>query len=106
MGEQSRHLAEVGSLPNVSVRMIPFDAGGHLGLVVQSFTLFDFPPLQASRMNEPPVVFVEGFTGALFLEDDSVIERHRATVANLRQVALSEDDTRVLVQEIAEEYAA
>ncbi|MBF6335165.1 helix-turn-helix domain-containing protein [Nocardia abscessus] len=106
MGEQSRHLAEIGSLPNVSVRMIPFDAGGHLGLIVQSFTLFDFPPLHVSRMNEPPVVFVEGFTGALFLEEDSVIERHRATVANLLQVALSEDDTRVLVQNIAEEYAA
>ncbi|MGY2023455.1 Scr1 family TA system antitoxin-like transcriptional regulator [Nocardia gipuzkoensis] len=81
-------------------------AGRHLGLIVQSFTLFDFPPRHVSRMNEPPVVFVEGFTGALFLEDDSVIQRHRATVANLLQVALSEDDTRVLVRSIAEEYAA
>ncbi|MEV6323947.1 helix-turn-helix transcriptional regulator [Nocardia sp. NPDC051787] len=106
MSEQSQHLVEIGRLPNVSIRVIPFDAGGHLGLVVQSFTLFDFPPLHASRMAEPPVVFVEGFTGALFLEDDSVIERHKAALASLRQVALSEDDTRVLVQDIAEEYAA
>lgn len=106
MDEQLRHLVSVGSLPNVSVRVIPFDAGGHPGLVVQSFTLFEFPPLHASRMAEPPVVFVEGFTGALFLEDDSVIERHRTAVTDLSQVALSEADTRVLVQEMAEEYAA
>ncbi|MEV2220527.1 DUF5753 domain-containing protein [Nocardia vinacea] len=106
MAEQLPHLIGVGNLPNVSVQVIPFEAGGHPGLVVQSFTLFEFPPLHASRTPEPPVVFVEGFTGALFLEEDSVLERHKSAVANLRQVALSEDDTRRLVQEIAEEYAA
>ncbi|MBF6205010.1 helix-turn-helix domain-containing protein [Streptomyces gardneri] len=106
MAEQLPHLLSVGSLPNVSIRVIPFDAGGHPGLVVQSFTLFEFPALHTSRAPEPPVVFVEGFTGALFLEDDPVIERHRATAETLRQVALSESDTRILVQEIAEEYAA
>ena len=106
MCEQARHLADVGSLPNVSIRMIPFDIGGHPGLVVQSFTLFEFPSLHSSRMPEPSVVFVEGFTGALFLEDDNVVQRHRSTVDGLRRVALGENDTRCLVQEIAEEYAA
>ncbi|MGW0260437.1 helix-turn-helix domain-containing protein [Nocardia beijingensis] len=106
MAEQSRHIVEVGKLPNVSIRLVPFNAGGHLGLVVQSFTLFDFPSIHASRVNEPPVAFVEGFTGALFLEQQSVIERHRSAIENLRDVALGEDDTRVLVREIAEEYAA
>lgn len=90
----------------MSIRVIPFGVGGHPGLVVQSFTLFEFPPLSASRMTEPPVVFVEGFTGSLFLEDDDVIDRHRAVIADLRQVALSEADTRRLVREIAQEYAA
>ncbi|MFQ6326680.1 helix-turn-helix domain-containing protein [Nocardia sp. CWNU-33] len=106
MAEQLLHLAQVGALPNVSVRVIPFAAGGHPGLIVQSFTLFEFPPLSASRMTEPPVAFVEGFTGSLFLEEDSVIARHRSAVTNLRQVALDEDDTRRLVQELVEEYAA
>ncbi|WP_063039374.1 DUF5753 domain-containing protein [Nocardia pseudovaccinii] len=106
MGEQLQHLLSVGSLPNVSIRVIPFDVGGHPGLVVQSFTLFEFPPLHASRLPEPPVVFVEGFTGALFLEEDSAIERHRSAATGLRQVALSESATKLLVEEIAEEYAA
>ncbi|MQY20796.1 hypothetical protein NRB20_39040 [Nocardia sp. RB20] len=50
------------------------------------------------------MVFVEGFTGALFLEDEGMIERHRAAVTGIRAVALSEEDTRRLVLEIAEEY--
>lgn len=104
MGDQIRHLLEVGELPNVSIRLIPFGVGGHSGLIAQSFTLFEFPPLRPGRAPEPPVVFVEGFTGALFLEQDGEIERHRAAVANLREVALCPEDTKHLVHEIAEEY--
>jgi hypothetical protein len=106
MGDGANHLVDIGNLPNVSIRVIPFGAGPHRGLVVQSFTLFDFPALHAGRSAEPSVAFVEGFTGALFLENDSVIERYESAVADLRAVALSEDDTRRLVQEIAEEYGA
>ncbi len=106
MSEQLRNLANAGSQSNISIRVIPFGVGGHFGLIAQSFTLFEFPPLHLNRMPEPPVVFVEGFTGALFLEDEGVIERHRSAVENLREVALSENDTGRLVQEIAEEYAA
>ena len=106
MGEQVRHLTAIGARPNVSIRAIPFGVGGHFGLIAQSFTLFEFPPLRAGRSPEPPVVFVEGFVGALFLEEDGVIERHRRAVGSLRDVALSEGDTRHLMQDIAEEYAA
>jgi transcriptional regulator with XRE-family HTH domain len=106
MREQGEHLITIGRLPNVSIRVIPFGVGEHPGLVVQSFTLFEFPSLHPMRVPEPPVVFVEGFTGALFLEDDALIERHRSATEGVRQVALNEDDTRRLVQQIAEEYAA
>ncbi|WP_153411561.1 DUF5753 domain-containing protein [Nocardia macrotermitis] len=102
--EQLTHLASLGRLQNVSIRVIPFGAGPHSGLVSQSFTLFEFRSLHTSRSPEPPVVFVEGFTGALFLEDEGMIERHRAAVTGIRAVALSEEDTRRLVLEIAEEY--
>ncbi|OBB43740.1 hypothetical protein A5748_28305 [Nocardia sp. 852002-51244_SCH5132740] len=52
----------------------------HPGVVVQSFTLFEFPCLVNGRVPEPPVAFVEGFTGALFLEANTVIRKpHRLT---------------------------
>ncbi|MFE7796909.1 helix-turn-helix domain-containing protein [Nocardia sp. NPDC057440] len=106
MAEQLLHLIEVGRLPNVSIRVLPLDAGSHLGLVVQSFTLFEFPPLRASRLIEPPVVFVEGYDGALFLEEPRVIERRQKALEDVGRVALDHDDTRRLVVGIAEEYAA
>ncbi|MGA4786835.1 helix-turn-helix domain-containing protein [Nocardia sp. AB354] len=102
---QLHHLSELGRLPNVTLRAIPFDAGMHPGVVVQSFTLFEFPCLVNGRVPEPPVVFVEGFTGALFLEDNTVIRRYAEASSDLRKVALSEDDTRLLARRIAEEYA-
>ncbi|MFI5718193.1 helix-turn-helix domain-containing protein [Nocardia sp. NPDC051750] len=105
MAEQLRHLVSMSQVPNVSLRVIPFGAGPHSGLVVQSFTLFEFPSLRTGRPPEPPVAFVEGFTGALFLEDSGAIDRHREAASGLDAVALNEDDTRRLVQEIAEEYA-
>ena len=104
MREQLHHLASVSELPNVSLRVIPFGAGPHFGLVAQSFTLFEFPPLRPGRPPEPAVVFVEGFTGALFLEDNETIARHREAIAGIREVTLEEDDTRSLMQEIAEEH--
>ncbi|MGW0003603.1 helix-turn-helix domain-containing protein [Nocardia grenadensis] len=106
MAGQAQHLVDLGRMPNVSIRVIPFDVGGHCGLIVQSFTLFEFPSLRTARAPEPPVVFVEGFTGALFLEEDSAIERHRQALADLHAVALSADNSRRLIQEIAEEFGA
>ncbi|MGI5217128.1 helix-turn-helix domain-containing protein [Nocardia sp. CA-290969] len=105
MSGQIQHLLAISERPNVTIRIIPFGVGGHFGLITQSFTLFEFPPLRPGRPSEPPVVFVEGFTGALFLEEEGEIERHRAAVASLRDVALSSEGTKHLVQEIAEEYA-
>ncbi|NKY88981.1 helix-turn-helix domain-containing protein [Nocardia veterana] len=104
MAEQLWHIAEIATRANVSVRAIPFDAGAHAGLLVQSFTLLSFPTQRASRTAEPPVVFVESFTGGLFFEDDAVISRYRRALDDIRQVALSEADTIRLVRKIAEEY--
>ncbi|MBF6240888.1 helix-turn-helix domain-containing protein [Nocardia otitidiscaviarum] len=105
MGGQLRQLITDGERENVAIRIVPFGVGAHSGLVVQSFTLLEFPPL-ANRLVEPPVVYVEGYEGALFLEQMDVIDRHRRALSNLGQVALSEDDSRELVWRIAKEYEA
>ncbi|MEV6767991.1 helix-turn-helix transcriptional regulator [Nocardia sp. NPDC051030] len=105
MGDQLRRLAEDSERENVAVRVVPFSADAHSGLVFQSFTLLEFPPL-ASRLVEPPVVYVEGYEGALYLEQTEVIDRHRRAIATLGQVALSEDASRELVWQIAKEYRA
>ncbi|BEK86836.1 helix-turn-helix transcriptional regulator [Nocardia seriolae] len=104
LADQLEHILElIGSQPNVSIRVLPMDAGSHLGLLVQSFTLFEFPPL-ASHLVEPPVIFVEGYEGGLYLEQSETIDRHRRAITDIQRVALTEVDTKQLVQKIAKEY--
>lgn len=106
MARQLRHLVEVSKRPNVSIRVIPLRADGHIGLQVGSFVLFEFPPLPSSRMIEPPVVYVEVFAGHLYLEHEAEIERYRTALERLRRVALDEEATRSLILEIAKEFEA
>ncbi|QLY29302.1 helix-turn-helix domain-containing protein [Nocardia huaxiensis] len=105
MGNQLRQLAEFALRPNISLRVVPWDVDDHPGAVVQSFTLLEFPRLPSRNLIEPPVVYIEAHEGALFLEQDSVITRHRKAINEIERVALSESDTRDLVLRIAEEYA-
>lgn len=106
MAEQLDHLAEVGQLPNVSIRVVPHTVGSYLGLVAQSFILLEFPPLRDRGLVEPPVIFIEEWEGALFLEDAKAIQRHREAVNDIRRVALNADDSRQLFVDFAKEYAA
>ncbi|WP_063712714.1 helix-turn-helix domain-containing protein [Nocardia concava] len=104
MRDQLLHLADIGHRENVSIRVVPFAAGTHAGFAVQSFTLLEFPPF-ANHLIEPPVVYVEGSVGALYLDQTDVIDRFRRAITDLRRVALSEDDTRDLLSATAKEYA-
>ncbi|MBF6180864.1 helix-turn-helix domain-containing protein [Nocardia otitidiscaviarum] len=103
MGEQLEHLADVGQLPNVSIRVVPHSVGSYLGLIAQSFILLEFPPLQQRGLVEPPIVFVELREGSLFLEETAVIERYRAAIADISRVALDETASRRLVLDLAKE---
>ncbi|MEC3953823.1 helix-turn-helix transcriptional regulator [Nocardia sp. CDC153] len=105
MAEQLRSLAETSERQSVSVRVVPFTVDTNSGLLFHSFTLLEFPPL-ASRLVEPPVVYIEGYEGALYLEQAESIARFRRAIASLERVALSEDASRDLVWRIAKEYTA
>ncbi|UGT41453.1 helix-turn-helix domain-containing protein [Nocardia yamanashiensis] len=105
MSEQLGYLAEASAHERISIRVVPFTVGMHPGLVIQSFSLLEFPRLPRNLV-DPPVVYREGADGALYLERDDVIQRCRAAIAGIQQVALSEEDTRELVSAMAKEYAA
>ncbi|MFI7666472.1 Scr1 family TA system antitoxin-like transcriptional regulator [Nocardia sp. NPDC049526] len=76
----------------------------HLGLTTKDFVLLEFPTHPNPTLSEPPVVYVEGFTGALYLDRPDEIDQYRAAWAEIRAVALSERQTRELVLTIAKEY--
>jgi transcriptional regulator with XRE-family HTH domain len=106
MAAQARHLLELSHRPNVSIRIIPLTAGDSFGLEVDSFVFLDFPEHPNPALTEPPVVYIEGYTGALYLDKPDEIEQYRIARSHLESVALGTDESRVLLVAIAEEYEA
>ena len=86
--------------PNVSIRVLPFSAGLHAGLMAHgSFTILDFP-----EGNEPTTVYVEELTGALFLDRQDEAERYAWTFTDIAGRSLSEPSSRDLFWRTAKEY--
>lgn len=104
MAEQRRLLVDIGQRPNVSIRVVPFDTRGHLGALVGSFSLLEFPLLPHTRFAERPIVHVEEYTGDLYLERFAEVERYKAAIGELRRVALSESDSSARILAISDEY--
>ncbi len=105
MSDQLRHLADVAQLPNVSIRVIPSSVGTYRGLLVGTFVMLEFPPHPTAYLTEPPVVYVEGFAGDLYLEAPEEVKLYRGASVDILRVALDATESRALVLEIAEEYA-
>ncbi|MBF6170724.1 helix-turn-helix domain-containing protein [Nocardia blacklockiae] len=106
MAAQLRHLIEISHRPNISLRIVPFSVGAHSGLEAGPFVLLEFPEHVNPALSEPPVVYVEGYTGALYLDKAEEIEQYRAALSAIESVAFDESASRALLARIAEEYEA
>jgi transcriptional regulator with XRE-family HTH domain len=106
MADQLDHLLEVSKLPNVSLRVVPFRAPDHLGLTAEDFVYLEFPDHLNPVLTEPPVIYVETFTGALYLDKQIEIAQYKAARSSILQVALDERDTQRLIEATAREYRA
>jgi transcriptional regulator with XRE-family HTH domain len=97
MRAQLRQLLEATELSNVTLQVIPFDAGAHAGMA-DSFVF-----LQFAEEAIPDVVSVETMAGELFLEAESDIRRYKLVFEHLRAVAASPDASRSLIASIVAE---
>ncbi|MBF6464878.1 helix-turn-helix domain-containing protein [Nocardia beijingensis] len=104
MTAQLRHLLEVGELPNVSIRVVPATVGAYRALLVGIFVLLEFPRHPTADLTVPPVVYVQGFLGDLYLESADEIRQYRQACAELDRLALDEAGSRTLIFKIAKEY--
>ncbi|NKY55884.1 helix-turn-helix domain-containing protein [Nocardia flavorosea] len=105
MEAQLRHLADIGTRPNIDIRVLPFGAGVPLGDLTGPFTILDFVNPVSAGPVEPPVVYAEGFIGDMYFEEPDVVQQFREAHANLRRVALTAQDSRQLLREKAREFA-
>ncbi|MFI9411937.1 DUF5753 domain-containing protein [Nocardia gamkensis] len=104
MSAQLEHLTDVGQVPNVSIRVVPQSAGVYRELMVGTFVFLEFPPHPTADLTMPPVVYVQGFLGDLYLERVDEVRQYRQACAELDRLALDEADSRALIFKIAKEY--
>jgi transcriptional regulator with XRE-family HTH domain len=98
MREQVRALVERAGLPNVEVRLLPFEAGAHPALE-SNFTIFEFAE------DVPDVVSIEGLRGENYLESPADLTRYRRVFERLRVLALPPAESVAELTAIAGTYA-
>ncbi|MFE2374998.1 helix-turn-helix domain-containing protein [Streptomyces sp. NPDC059398] len=105
MAEQLEHLVHLNQLDNISIRVVPFAAGLHEGLMSGPFVTLRFPTHGDSPYVEPPTVYVEGFTGALYLDKPNEIERYDGAFKSIWGSALGAADSTSLLKQAARELS-
>jgi transcriptional regulator with XRE-family HTH domain len=103
MAGQLDHLAEVSQLPNISLRVVPASAGYHPGIVTGSFTVLRFPMNGGGVDSEPPTIYQEMYTGALYLDKPTEVERFDAAFQAIWDTAMDERSSRTLISKVAED---
>ncbi|WP_280382415.1 helix-turn-helix domain-containing protein [Nocardia wallacei] len=106
MAAQLRHLADMSTRPNITIRVLPHAAGIPLGELTGPFTVLDFATGPGGKPIEPAVVYVEGYRGAMYFEEAVDVHAYRATFEALGRVALSPEASRDMLRKMAREYAA
>jgi transcriptional regulator with XRE-family HTH domain len=99
MREQLRRLAEASNEPNITLQVLPFSAGAHAGMD-GAFMILGFP-----EPTDPEVVYVNYYTGTVYLEKPPEIERYTVMFNHLRAAALPVDQSRDLIARVADELA-
>ncbi len=91
MRAQLGRLLELSELPNVTLRVIPYEAGA-LPAGNNKFIILEF-----AQPAVPDIVFIEGLTGDLYLEDPRDVEIYNLTFRTLAQLAAGPDETRDII---------
>jgi hypothetical protein len=100
---QLEYLAELSKLENVSLHIIPFERGLHAGIMSGPFVMLNFPTNGNGAASEPTTVYVEGFTGALYLDKPNEVERYTTAFDDIWSKSLDDAESQKLILTIARE---
>ncbi|MBB5918071.1 transcriptional regulator with XRE-family HTH domain [Nocardia transvalensis] len=104
MTAQLKHLADIGTRPNVSVRILPFASGMPTGELIGTFVILEFPEDSRGEPIEPTIVYAENYTGDMYSEKMGVVRRYSEGYERIQRVALDEVCSRTLLRKVAREY--
>jgi transcriptional regulator with XRE-family HTH domain len=94
---QLDHLAVAAELPNVTLQVLPFEAGAHAGMD-GTFTMLLY---EGSAGQD--VVFASNAAGGLFLEKDDELQRYAFIFDYLRACAMRPDESAEMIAALAKE---
>jgi transcriptional regulator with XRE-family HTH domain len=100
MQAQLKRLLELSELPTVTIRVIPYEAGA-VPAVINKFIILRFAPSTVSD-----VVFIEGLTDDLYLDDIHDVEAYNTTFRTLFDLAADPGTTREMITAIIGSYRA
>lgn len=92
MLDQLHHLTRLTERSNITLQVLPFEAGAHAG-VQSSFWLFDFPA-------DPSIACVANLTGALFTDQAGQLNAFSDAFDNLRASALNPADSLTRITDV------
>ncbi len=104
MAGQLKHVADMSTRPNITVRVVPFSAGMPGGDQLGSFVILDFDTDGRGIPIEPTTVYLEGHTNDSYSEKEHIVDRYRLAFDRLRRASLDEVATRNLLRKKAKEY--
>ena len=98
MRAQLERLLELAELPNVTLQVIPYDAGA-LPAGNNKFIILRFAPPDVTDM-----VYVEGLTGDLYIDTPGEVETYSNAFRALTELAASADETREIIAAMIPHY--
>jgi transcriptional regulator with XRE-family HTH domain len=98
MRNQVERLIEVAGLPNVTLQILPFQAGAHPALV-GAFSILRFADQEL-----PDVVYIEHLTNALYLDRRDDVNRYLHVMDSVSLRAEPPDQTLDFLHQILETY--
>jgi len=99
MREQLDRLREVATLPNVTLQVVPFSAGGHAGMD-GPFVILGFP-----EHRDPDMVYIESTRRGVYLEHKDDVRRYAHMFEQLTASALTPDESDALIAAVARELS-
>jgi transcriptional regulator with XRE-family HTH domain len=97
MRGQLERLVEATKLPNVTLQILPFDAGAHPAMV-GSFSILRFPEQEL-----PDVVYLEHLTSAIYLNKPEEVDQYLHVMESICVRAAAPDRTAELLGKILDE---
>ncbi|MGH3931180.1 MAG: helix-turn-helix domain-containing protein [Pseudonocardiaceae bacterium] len=103
MQHQLERLKKISELPTVSLKVMPFSVGLHPGALSGPFAILRFPLKGTGPIAEPPTVYIDGLTGALYLDKPHEVDQYADKFASMWESALDEKASQRLIGHVAKE---